>query len=216
MLRHQFLDVIIDLFQVKILGMLQVKLHNGRSVGSRIKQRHALIGTITSWPLVEMLKLGPIGPRTRNQLARQVARQTVGGRVLGERMIHDALLAGQRYRLLSLVVRHNDDVAAALAAGSAPALDKLDERVDAGVADDQVAVGDVDALLQDGGADQQLAVAPMEVPIVTSVADPDNFDADPDLAVIKTGSGSDPRKNADPDPALCKIMYKLFITRNYL
>jgi hypothetical protein len=32
----------------------------------------------------------------------------------------------------------------------------------------------------------------------------------------KTGSGSDLWKNADPDSALCKIVCKLFVSRNFL
>jgi hypothetical protein len=41
---------------------------------------------------------------------------------------------------------------------------------------------------------------------VVIVAGSDDFGPDPDPT---------PEKNADPDPALCKILYQLFVTRNF-
>jgi hypothetical protein len=48
-----------------------------------------------------------------------------------------------------------------------------------------------------------------------SVADPDNFVADPDPTSEKPDPDPTLEKNADPDPSLCKILYKLFVTRNF-
>jgi hypothetical protein len=51
---------------------------------------------------------------------------------------------------------------------------------------------------------------------VGSIADSDNFGKDPDPTFENNPDlEPTPDKNADPDPAVCKILYKLFVTRNF-
>jgi hypothetical protein len=54
--------------------------------------------------------------------------------------------------------------------------------------------------------------------VKSSVADPDDFGADPEPTFEKNSDlDPTPEKHTDPDPdiALCKIVYQLFVTRNF-